>query len=486
MGFVHPETRDLLVAFCRDDDRPAGAGGSGWVTSLIGQLTGLVALKMGRRELVEVAKDDAIADGRIAEEDVAQLRDAAVVMVILSRQMLAAPGSKRLLELLEAKNQGSPGGGRVFVVELERVGRPRELGDLRAYRFWVENESGNVKLLGYPIPDPGDKDYYAKLFDLGSDLVEELKRLEAAARPAPAAEQAPPRPGGQPAVYLAETTDDLDEHRDDLRRFLLQHGFDVLPQRLYPREDVESFRAAARADLARAAVFVQLLSAVPGKRLRDSERGLVGLQYDCAVAQGLPVFQWRSPEIDLRSVDRDDHRALLMGPNVTASGLAEFKHEVISHLERRTAEQAVVGPPAETTRGPTVFLNPERSGLDLEKNIWNFLLQREIQVVLPVRTGEPAKVRENLMRMLELCDGLILVPEGSSFSWCNHQLLLARKTSARREHPLTAIAIALDQEVQGDQSVIRLPNMKAIDCRNGVTDLAFGAFLEVLRAGEAR
>jgi hypothetical protein len=480
MAYIHPQKPDILVAFCHLDDQPVQSGSPGWVTTLIGQLTKLVALKMGSAEPLRVVKDHAIVGGHATEEEIGLLRDAAVVVVVLSPGLLVQAGLGRLLGLLAEKKTSRTAAMGVVVVETDRVNRPQELADVLACRFWSEDDVGRVRPLGYPAPGPRDKDYYARLFDLGTSIAVDLKRLAAATRAQPVVE--PSALGAdRKTVYLAQATDDLDARREDVRRFLVQYGFRVLPS-LW-RDDAESFREAARADLQQSGLFIQLLSTYPGKRVPGSDKGLVGLQYETAVALGVPILQWLSGDIDPKSVEQDDHRALLAGSTVMVSGLQEFLDVVMRRLASQTSQESVPPPLSETGYEFLVFVNPERLGLDLEARIQDLLQRRGIGVLHPSRSDDVAKTRECTMANLTYSDGLVLVPAGSSVTWCNHQIMLARKASARRERPMGAIAVALDHEVQSDEAIYNLPNLMVIDCREGVNEPAFQTFIEALRVG---
>src|SRR5262249_6486863 len=149
-----------------------------------------------------------------------------------------------------------------------------DLGDLKGYRFWAKDTLGrSTRTLGIPRPDEGA--YFDRLFDLRHDLAEALTRLKAGVDDVTVPDGAEDRP----VVFLAEVTDDLDDQREEVRRYLLQAGLAVVPEGIYPR-DPAAFRAAAEGDLARARLFVQHLSGLPGKRLPGESQSIVGLQHE--------------------------------------------------------------------------------------------------------------------------------------------------------------------------------------------------------------
>src|SRR5205823_3471251 len=111
----------------------------------------------------------------------------------------------------------------------------------------------------------------------------------------------------------AEVTDDLEEARDQLRAHLEQAGFRTLPDSPYPRDAAEYSRRV-KEDIGRVKLFVQLLSALPGKKLAGSACGFVAAQHEAAQAAKLPIHQWRRRDLDTKAAEIPaDHRRLLEG-----------------------------------------------------------------------------------------------------------------------------------------------------------------------------
>ncbi|HKI21763.1 MAG TPA: hypothetical protein VKA15_27980, partial [Isosphaeraceae bacterium] len=279
--------------------------------------------------------------------------------------------------------------------------RPDDLGDLKGYRFWVKDTLGrSTRTVGIPRPGPEDRGYFDQLYDLRHDLAEALTRLKAGADNVPM----PAGVGARPVVFLAEVTDDLDDQREEVRRYLLQAGLAVVPEGIYPR-DPAAFRAAAEGDLSRAKLFVQLLSGLAGKRLPGASQSIVGLQHECAAGRGVPILQWHARGLDLASVAHPDHRTRLEGSSVVVADLQEFKSLVVQLVTDLTAPKPAA-PRAGQDADTLVFVNAEEADLDLAKRIGSLLLGRGIGYVLPNRSRRPAKVRKALDAHFLNCDAL--------------------------------------------------------------------------------
>jgi len=162
------------------------------------------------------------------------------------------------------------------------------------------------------------------LNDLTYELSEELRRLQSS--PQAAVETISTDETVQPAVFLAELTDDLYPMREEVKRYLMQRDISVLPESYYPR-DPETFQEMVRQDLTRSQLFVQLLSAMPFKEFPDLPQGYVRCQFElaCKVLEEEALLQWRSPELDLQTVGDPVQRDFLHSEFVYAVGLESFK-----------------------------------------------------------------------------------------------------------------------------------------------------------------
>ncbi len=210
----------------------------------------------------------------------------------------------------------------------------------------MDTISRRVRLIGIVRNERGEKDYVNHVMDLSDDIAAELKRQKslisthnsANASTATLAAQetadsfwavanAPSGPAAepdQPSVYLAEVSSDLADLRDEVKRFLIQAEYRVLPAKRFPG-DVEGFENAVRVALDRSAVFVQLLSDDPGPNVNGTDHRLVAAQHDLAARMSKPALIWRSRTLDPGKVNDVAHRELLENPNVMALEIQELK-----------------------------------------------------------------------------------------------------------------------------------------------------------------
>jgi hypothetical protein len=475
MGFVHPAKTDLFVSYAHVDDLPLEPGRPGWVTTLVTSLQALLAQKLGRGEDISLWMDHQLpGHAELTPEIEGKLGDAATLLIVLSPAYLASTWCLKEMRFFAdaIRRARDRQGARIFVVENDQVERPQVLGDLNGYRFWTRDPLGrSTRTLGIPHPGPEDRGYFDQLYDLRHDLAETLSHLKTGAKELPLSDGA----GDRHVVFLAEVTDDLDDEREEVRRYLLQAGLAVVPDGIYVR-DSAAFRAAAERDLACAKLFVQLLSRLAGKRLPGASASIVGLQHECAVSRGVPVLQWHARGLDLAGVARPDHRARLEGPSVIATDLQEFKSLVVQKVRELTAPLPTA-PRHDKNADTLVFVNAEEADLDLAKRIGSLLFRHGIGYVLPNRSRRPAEARKALEANLLNCDGLVLV-HGTNPDWVFEQVIRFRKIKSRRESPIKAIGICDGPPPEKEECHFALPGLRIINCRDGLDEEEFNKFAD--------
>ncbi len=241
---------------------------------------------------------------------------AALFLVVISADYEA---SERCRTELQCFLDAAGDARRIFIAAQSDVPLPMSLmGRLdgpRVVPFWGTDAADNSITIGSAgLGSVHQVAYYQRIMDLARAMAPTLEGLrtgptDPAQAPAPDLTKPPVR-GPEPlrAVYLADAPNDLIEPREDLRRFLEQQGYRILPaQPHYFPGEPRRLHAAIDADFTSCALFVQMLRATVAVR----QEGFVTpvIQAQRALALGLPMFQWRSPALDLGQVMDSDRGA---------------------------------------------------------------------------------------------------------------------------------------------------------------------------------
>lgn len=490
MGYVDPNKPDVFVSYATVDDEQLPNEEKGRVSTLVHVLSTFLARMLGRATAFDLRFGPQFANGlRLNAALESMVRDSAVLVIVLSEGFLRSEWctQKELKWFLDEDvkaRKSDPNQSRVFVVELDEVNRPAGLEDVLGTRLWgTDLVLKRTRTLDPFRADSSDK-YNDKVLDLCHDIVRELDRQKSQRRPP---EENRPRPAeAKGTVYLAEATDDLEELRDDVRRYLDQAGYRVLPRSLYPN-DPDGFALAVRSDLGESSLFVQLLSPFPGRKLDGTACRRVAMQHklarECKLVsdEPLPILQWHVRGLDTRQVADAKHRDLLEGPDVMATDIEEFKAAVVRRLERPRK------PPRDTTDDLLVFVNWADSDHPLAAGVKQELDKRSISYVEPIPGDKPETIRKDLEQNLTECDTLILIFGASDPLWVKSQLLLSRKMMGRRTQPLKIIGVYEGPPPENKNDLgIKLSNVNLhrLKCHAGPVPAEFDTFFGLFEQGD--
>jgi hypothetical protein len=464
-GIVPAYDNDLFVSYAALDDEPVLLDQSvGWVTTFVRHLKNGLAQRVGRVEGVRVWFDSLTlrgwrSDQMPAAEIAVKLERSATFLAILSPAYLASRWCREEARRFTQHFAGDLA-GRVFIVEKARLDDaavvPQELTGLRNYRFWYFDDNKQPRTFAKPMPEQYEIEYFRQVEDLAGDIYRQVRAMHAG----PVAWLAPALSSENATVFLAEVTDDLEFRRLELKRYLEQHGVLVLPETSYPLRRDE-FEAVLDADLARSQMFVQLLGPLPGRRPPDVPDGYGWLQLDRARRRGIRVLQWRSPELDLASIEWR-HRELLGLETVQATSLEAFKSAVAAALATPLAP-----PPSRAMADrPLIFLNTEPRHGEIVAKIRAAIGDRALWVE-PLRVGSAEEVRFDFEQNLIDCDAMVMVYADNA-GWARAQLRAFRKQLPRRERPVRAIAVIDAAADPKPELGFYLPEMVIIDGRAGI------------------
>ncbi|MFO0956389.1 MAG: toll/interleukin-1 receptor domain-containing protein [Isosphaeraceae bacterium] len=502
-GFVNSQKPDIFISYAHVDDQVFGDEQQGWVTRLADDLRKMLAMRLGRPENFDLWMDHQL-DGNSAVTPLidGKVADSAVFVLVLSPGYLGSIWTARELEGFRAEvARRTSSSGRIFLVEFDDLPRPEGLSDPRGYRFWKRDpNTKRLAQIGFPTLLPEDEGTYFRLVtELAVDVERELRRLKTTAavpgppvgieadRPLP---QPPPSTASTgPAVYLADVTEDLEDLRDLVKNDLIQAGHAILPSTIYPA-DPDAYEAAFRADIAKSSMFVQLLSELPGRKVREDGKRRVAIQLDL-VASGrpdLPILQWRSRDLDWRRVNNPAHLDVLKGTaiegrplEVMAVDIEEFKATVKARLAKQNAPDPGL-PPAQDCY---LFINADSADLGLCAEVARYVEDNWpwLGYFPPRQTADPQEAQEYIEDNLKTCDGFIVIYGQADRDWVIAQLQRARQVSAFRDRRMLKVAIYEGPPEDNKANPIgRLPRMVKLDCRRGLNQAHLGQFLDSLRA----
>lgn len=463
-----PFTDDIFISYAHIDDRPLDDV-KGWVTTLHERLNDRLAMLLGSELKIwwdqrEQANQYLI--GMIGERVSNTLL---LVSIVTPRYVNSTWCRAEVREFCERADQtggiviaNQPRVFKVIKTPVRDEHQPEELNGLLSYDFFEVDANDNPREFRQEIGANKDLKYWA-VFE---DLAQGIKRAIESARPQ---DQEQKRPDDLPLakkVYLAQTTVDLRDERDRIKRELLQRGFFVLPDRDLPIDTAAEFEPAVREEIKRCALSVHLIGASYGSIPDgEEERSIVRWQSEIAEeqTQSDPKFVrliWMPPGLLAKGTR---HTKLLEDLRTNLRAGSELLETPIEDLKTRILEKLSPSPtptqPAATNgdnKLTRVYLIHDNRDSDEVKPIDDFLFDQGFEVIRSINEGEQSLIsqyhRENLLE----CDATLIYYGNGSELWLRSKLWDLQKAPGwGRARPMKAKAVYVSAPVTTSKQSFR-------------------------------
>jgi TIR domain len=410
VGLLPQFEYDVFVSYAHEDNAlPEGTQARyGWVTTLAANLN--IGPNVTSKSIFI---DHQLKPGDAFDEDLRRkVERSAVLVILLSQKYIDSQWcGLELNHFVASHNFDSARLRDVFVVELAPFdhleGVPPEIKNLRRQlihgKFWDRpKDSPAYRLAGYPTPgESGAADlYWTATRELTQALDDRLRLLRGRSAAAPAAQASEPpaavfsssresstqAPG---AILLADVTDDLETSRDEMRTFLKKEGLRVLPEGDYVALSSTEFDQAFAEDLNQSALFVQLLTPTPGRKLKGFAAPLPQAQFARAKASGISILQWCESVPLPGAIGDPAHDALFRTAHLHAVNLERFKEEVADKYRRLQRERQTPGSLSDDKPGRrVVFVDDSLGDQELNRKLREIIKRQNCDIrSLPPRAA---------------------------------------------------------------------------------------------------
>lgn len=430
---------DAFISYAHLDNVALDEG-VGWVTNLQRALAARVAQLYGAESRIwwdpKLQGNDYFSD--TLEQRLARVK--ALITIVSPRYVKSEWGRRELTVFCQAaERQGGvrvQDKARIFKVLKTPVDRdlhPPELQSLLGYEFFKEDPAtGKMRELDEIFGPDAEKDFWLKLDDLAHDICDLLKLLPPPLNPTPA----------RGSVYLAVTTSELKDRREEIRRGLTQHGYTVLPDRPLPLA-VAEVEAAVREDLARCRLSVHMVGRTYSMVPEGGLASLAELQNELAIqraAKGeFSRLIWIPPGLQV-----DDDRQLKVlewlrmdprmekGADLLETPLEDLRTMIGARLQK---SEKPARPAADTTTtGTSRYLYLIYDQRDAEAIApWADFLFNDFEVIHPAFDGSDAEVAAYHDENLRSCHGAMIFYGSAGEPWLRGKLRELQKSAAYRE-----------------------------------------------------
>jgi hypothetical protein len=489
---------DVFISYAHRDNRTPRYEPRGWVECFYLQLKDRLDAIRGAD--TSVFRDE--SEGRITGSSILTdtIRDAlaecGVFIAVLSPAYFASEWCRR--ELTYFREAATAHGGLrignksriIKVVKLPYdaeasagVAALQEMSDATGFTFWRADERGRPAEFNAPYGNDLGVDFSRAINDLAYDIAELLKK-----RATIPVEIVRPVPATGISLYLAETTSDVREKRDDLRREFEQFGYTVLPAADLPHGPDYSQRVAT--DIAQARLSVHLIGQSYGVRPEQSESSVVELQYDAAGTEHArrPAFRrivWLPPGL---AVAEERQRTFV----------AELHNDaelVVAPLEdlKRVIHSALAPPAGKTldadtgagTKSIYLIVDPPDSAAAQPVDDW--LFKQGFDVRRSSFSSDKTESRRVHTMHLKSSDGVLIYHGTTLESWLFSKLNELEKVYGQgrsRKRPLPRAVILADPK-RPDKDMFRMHRVMTVPGFGGFSPAELQDFVEALKVQDA-
>ncbi|MFL6199346.1 MAG: hypothetical protein ACJ76J_09230 [Thermoanaerobaculia bacterium] len=444
--------QDLLISYAHLDDQALIEGDTGWVSSLHRLLEIRVGQLLGEKPRIwrdpKLQGNDFFADTILERLP----RVGALVSVLSPRYVKSEWCNRELTEFCRASQKS----GGVRIADKARIFKvvktpvpaerhPEEMQSFLGYEFYVvDPQSGRPRELAQSSYGPeAERAFLAKLDDLAYDITKLLELM----RQNGDGDKTEVRRG---TVYLAETSFDLRDEREAVKRDLIRNGYEVLPDQPLPLVTGD-FAASVRAQLARCTLSIHLVGKNYGVVPEGETRSIIVLQHEIAAersaADGLSRLIWLPPGL----VVEDERQRELLGylhtaPSVHAGAeLLEVPLEDLKTLIYRQLAPPVSAKKAAPAAGKEishVYLVCDQPDVEAARPLEDFLFDQGFEVSLPLFDDDEAQARLDHEESLCGCDAVLFFYGEAGEPWLRRKLRELQKSAGLgREKPLLARGI---------------------------------------------
>ncbi|HYE65500.1 MAG TPA: TIR domain-containing protein [Pyrinomonadaceae bacterium] len=523
MSLVPNFDEEIFISYAHIDNQPLAEGLEGWVETLHERLQIRLEQLLGER--VNIWRDRKLQGNDIfAETLLTRINRVALLVSILSPRYVKSEWCLR--ELNEFCRGAESSGGlrvgdksRVFKVVktyIPLAEHPPQLQGSLGYEFFEYDQvRGRAKEFSPEVEPARDIRYWEKLDDLAYDikqLIETMRRMNpATASPANVAASDRPSTAASsvtlasgPAsklsseaaltIYLAETTSDLHEERDRIKRELQQHGHALLPDQELPLFGPD-LQNCVKEYLQRSQLSVHMIGSHYGIIPEEETRSIVQIQSDLAAERNddfqriiwMPVGLQTTNPAQQKFIDQ--FRLSLNGHKSTEllqTKLEDLKTIIADKINKR--QQAKPGRGLAASVGSeslTLYLICDQQDMDEVKPLEDYLYDQGMDVILPAIEGDEAQILQDHKENLLACDAVMIYYGRANEIWMRmKQRELQKLAGYERERPLLAKAIYVGGPPTEAKERLRDRDTLVIKSFAGFNPASVVPFLEQLRHGQ--
>lgn len=516
-----PDQNDIFISYAHNDNKPLRDEKEGWVSYFHRALEVLVTEHLGRTP-VKIWRDSSMQGNEMyAKEIVKNYSQLKVMISVLSPNYIESDWCKQEIEDFY-KVAESTGGlsidnkARIFkIVKLpidsNELAEP--LRPILDYKFYKEDSATKTyqtfnKIFGKESDDA----FYVKMDEVAQHLANLIRKLNTSLNPVDVIEKSAAivneKKFNNRTIYLADTTNDVKEFRENIKRELEDHGFKILPDKNLTLED-SLYKKEVADYLKQSTMSLHIIGSKYGMIPEDSEKSILVLQNDIAAAQsadsGLSRLIWVPPTdkpVEERLQPFIDHlkqkEDLQNISDLLVGSLEDFKFAIFDTIKKldaldkaneeakrkaqETPAEKIVLSPTTSSERKVIYLICDIRDLDNTHELEDYLFGCGYDVMLPVFDGDETELRKINDDYLALCDAAVLYYGSANEAWLRSKSGdLQRKAALDNSKAMLAKLVYIAGPPTPQKERFRSHDLMIVNGLNGLNKDDFNAFTDKLK-----
>lgn len=485
---------DVFISYRHLDNELRDEHGKGWIDNFHERFESVLGEALGYEP--RIWRDPRLpGNAYFADVLEERIKQTAVVISILSPGYLQSDWC--LSELREFCRLAEQTGGllvgnnmRVFKVvktHIERDQHPPEFQKQLGYEFYeIDKTTQKPVAFGQELGRHRDQRYWSKLDDLAWDVKQVLSVINPRTR---MPSSVPVFSQSLGTIYLAQTTRDLSEQRDQIRRELQNRGYGILPDKELPFIS-PNYEDAVRECVERAKLSVHLIGGSYGIIPEGAgSRSIVRLQNEIAAERSregafsrllwMPVGLTPQEEAQAQFIEKlRTDAATQHGAELLQTPMEELKTVIQTRLSSNGHKAET--PPGESS--PKIYLIFDKRDLEGVVELNEYLsVERNYQVLLPLIDDEgadDAQAFEIHKENLAQCDAVLIYYGDANQVWFEYKRRDLKKiVGLDRQRALAAEAVYVASPKTAHKQLFNNPDAVVIKNFDKFAPATLDAFL---------
>ena len=439
---------DIFISYTQLDNKPLTKGEEGWISSFHYTFETYLSQLLGREP--KIWRDAKLrGNDEFDKEIVSILHKTTILLTVISPRYFKSEWCmKELNEFLKGTGGNTSRIFKVIKTDVPHQQNPDEIRNLKGYKFCELDVNDRAREFRPEKGSPFHHKFMKTMEDVAFDIRDFIEGRDQQ-------EVNPP----EKTVYLAETTCDLKEERENICGELKQQGYTIFPDRHLPYllED-GNFKDSVREYLKQCKLSIHLIGNQYGLIPEGEERSVMDLQNHLAGEfcenNQLTRVIWIPPGLG-KSITDDRQRKYIIGLNENDPGvrteiltieMEDFKtviHDTLGKISKPLVKPPL---PDDLTRIYLVYdLQDKETVISVEECLYES--DERFEVIPMTFEDKHSNLTVIHKDNLCLCDAILFYYNHASESWMNFKLNDLRKAPGYgRTKPLKGSAVFITGE----------------------------------------